>query len=352
MSIKVIKNFVPKEKYPIKSPYRMKPIGICVHNTANDASAKNEIAYMVRNDFQISFHYAVDDVQIVQGLPEDRNGWHAGDGNGVGNRKHIAIEICYSKSGGDRFLKAEKNAVLLIVDILKRYNWDISKVKKHQDFSGKYCPHRTLDMGWQRFLNMIKTELEGEDWRRNAVTLPEDKRKYVANKDTALYAIANGKVIKEFKKGKDIGVKYRIGNWYVTEYSFDRDIRNGFKVQDFDLYIEPEPALDDPKPPLEIPDDPTTPPMLPDDIEALKLELKEMEEQNQELLKGIFEYKESLLKVEEELEEVKAQRDKYAVERNRYRKDYQVYANLYNEEKNKDCIKILIDKLFGFLKKK
>ncbi|MDV4149399.1 hypothetical protein R0131_00970 [Clostridium sp. AL.422] len=33
-------------------------------------------------------------------------------------------------------------------------------MKKHQDFSGKYCPHRTLDMGWQRFLNIIQTEID------------------------------------------------------------------------------------------------------------------------------------------------------------------------------------------------
>lgn len=30
------------------------------------------------------------------------------------------------------------------------------KSKKHQDWNGKYCLHRTLDMGWERFLNMIR----------------------------------------------------------------------------------------------------------------------------------------------------------------------------------------------------
>jgi len=28
--------------------------------------------------------------------------------------------------------------------------------------SGKYCPHRTLDLGWQRFLNLIKTYMNNE----------------------------------------------------------------------------------------------------------------------------------------------------------------------------------------------
>lgn len=81
------------------------------------------------------------------------------DGNGKGNREGIAIEICYSLSGGERFINAEQNAVDLIVDILNRYNWDIDKVTKHQDYTNKYCPHRTLDMGWDRFLNMINEKL-------------------------------------------------------------------------------------------------------------------------------------------------------------------------------------------------
>ena len=157
----IVKSLVPTEKYNIKCPYSMTPTRIVVHNTYNDASAKNEIAYMIRNNNKVSFHYAVDDVEAVQGIPENRNSWNAGDGSkGKGNREGIAIEICYSKSGGDRFIKAEKNAVKLIVDILKRYNWGIDKVTKHQDYSGKYCPHRTLDMGWDRFIKMIEAELK------------------------------------------------------------------------------------------------------------------------------------------------------------------------------------------------
>lgn len=160
MTIK--QNQVPADKYPLKCPHPMTPIGIDVHNTANDASAKNEIAYMVSNPNSTSFHFAVDDLEAWQGLPLDRNGWNAGDGaDGAGNRKHIAIEICYSKSGGEKFTKAEENAAELIAQLLKERNWGVDRVKKHQDFSGKYCPHRTLDLGWDRFLNMVKAKLGG-----------------------------------------------------------------------------------------------------------------------------------------------------------------------------------------------
>ena len=156
----IIQNLVPKDKYFIKCPYTMKPTRIVVHNTANDASAQNEVSYMIRNSEEKSFHYAVDDKEIVQGIPENRNAWHAGDGGkGTGNREGIAIEICYSKSGGSKFTKAEQNGVELIVDILKRYGWGINKVTKHQDYSGKYCPHRTLDEGWDKFIKMVDAKL-------------------------------------------------------------------------------------------------------------------------------------------------------------------------------------------------
>ena len=156
----MIQMLVDSSKYNIKCPYNMTPIGICVHNTANDASARNEVSYMCSNFNEVSFHIAIDDKEVVQGLPLNRNAWACGDGStGNGNRKYIQIEICYSKSGGTRFTNAEKLASKEIAKLLKQYGWSINNVKKHQDFSGKYCPHRTLDLGWQRFLNMIQAEL-------------------------------------------------------------------------------------------------------------------------------------------------------------------------------------------------
>ena len=156
----LIQSLVDSSKYGVKCPYTMSPIGICVHNTANDAPAKNEVSYMKSNNNQVSFHIAVDNVEAIQCIPFNRNAWAAGDGgSGTGNRKYIHVEICYSKSGGPKFVDAEKRAAKEIAALLKQFGWTISNVKKHQDFSGKYCPHRTLDTGWQRFLNMVQAEL-------------------------------------------------------------------------------------------------------------------------------------------------------------------------------------------------
>ena len=155
---------LPKDKYNIKCPYAMTPKFIVVHNTANDASAESEVKYMEGNNNAVSFHYAVDDKCVIKAVPENRNAFHAGDGvNGRGNRYGLSIEICYSRSGGQRFNAAEENAAEFIAELLEKYGWDISHVKKHQDFSEKYCPHRTLDLGWDRFLKIIKKYMKEDE---------------------------------------------------------------------------------------------------------------------------------------------------------------------------------------------
>lgn len=174
MEVKQI--LVDQSKWNIKCPYSMKPEYITVHNTANDASAENEIKYMISNDNQVSFHYAVDDKEVVQGILTSRNTWHAGDGaNGTGNRKSIAVEICYSKSGGDRFVKAEKKAAELIAELLHSWDLGLDRVKKHQDWNGKYCPHRTLDMGWDRFLKMVEQAYNGQEITNTVTTTSSEK---------------------------------------------------------------------------------------------------------------------------------------------------------------------------------
>ena len=157
--MQITKMLVPENKYNIKCPYEMTPEFIVIHNTANDASAMAEISYMIGNNKKVSFHCAIDNYRIVQGVPFDRNTWNATDGgNGTGNRKGIALEICYSKSGGERFEEAQKLAAEYTAYLLKKYNWGIDKVKKHEDFyPAKGCPHRTLSEGWQNFLNLVQS---------------------------------------------------------------------------------------------------------------------------------------------------------------------------------------------------
>lgn len=151
----------PEIKYSTKCPDVTEKDGICIHNTYNDASAMSEVSYMLGRPEKVSFHAAVDNYRIVTGLPFERSCYAAGDGRyGKGNAHKINIEICYSRSGGEQFEEAEKLAAEYTAYLLKQYGWGIDKVKKHQDFANKYCPHRTLDLGWQRFLNMVSSYLE------------------------------------------------------------------------------------------------------------------------------------------------------------------------------------------------
>ena len=182
--MQITKMLVPENKYNIKCPYEMTPEFIVIHNTANDASAMAEISYMIGNNKKVSFHCAIDNTRIVQGVPFNRNTWNAGDGgNGNGNRKGISLEICYSKSGGEDFEEAEKLAAEYTAYLLKQHGWGIDKVMKHQDFANKYCPHRTLDMGWQRFLDMVSSYLEDK---------PKNDEKIESGSDEPVKTYQNG----------------------------------------------------------------------------------------------------------------------------------------------------------------
>lgn len=83
------------------------------------------------------------------------------DGRGNGNMKSIGVEICYSKSGGSRYEKAEDNAVELTAYLLDLYKLPISAVKQHHYWSGKNCPHRIRANGtWNDFLKRVQFALD------------------------------------------------------------------------------------------------------------------------------------------------------------------------------------------------
>lgn len=173
MTIKVKQMLVPTSKHSVKCPYQMDGETITIHNTYNDASAESEVKYMIGNSNQVSFHFAIDDLEVVQGVSLNRNAWHSGDSaKGDGNRKSISIEICYSKSGGVRYQKAEALTVKFVAQLLKERGWGVDRVRTHRSWNEigikkgwssyiKNCPHRILSDGrWQDFLNAVSAELK------------------------------------------------------------------------------------------------------------------------------------------------------------------------------------------------
>ena len=173
---------VDKSKYKYKCPYVMTPQYVTVHNagTNGNPSAETLNKSMGSTDEQKSWHLSVDDQGAWQGIPLNRNAWHAGDGaKGEGNRNTIAIEICcdmydsdgdgsYNDKSGSvdpRWEKARDNGALAAAILLNKYGWDISRLKKHQDWKMtdgkyKYCPHHILNDGWDDFVELVQTRLD------------------------------------------------------------------------------------------------------------------------------------------------------------------------------------------------
>lgn len=129
-----------------RSGRSISPKYITVHNTSNsssgaDASAhsrfvNNQGYYVLKSGKKnfVSWHYTVDDIQIIKHLPINERAIHAGAGNGVS----IGIEICMhaenNKTQGD--IRAQRLIAVLMHDL------KISKdnIKPHQHWTGKACP--------------------------------------------------------------------------------------------------------------------------------------------------------------------------------------------------------------------
>lgn len=211
-TVNIVQMLVPQYKMNIKGTYPMTPQYITIHNTANRASAKAEISYMIRNDNYTSYHYAVDDLGAVQGLPLDRNGWHCGDGDsGTGNRQSIGIEICYSLDAGHpKYSQSEENGAILTAMLLKQYGWGVDRVRKHQDWSGKYCPHRILERpnGWPEFLNKVQRYLD----KLNGVYVKKEPQPQIGLKPL-------GEVAREVINGKWGNGQNRVQNLAQAGYN-------------------------------------------------------------------------------------------------------------------------------------
>lgn len=124
----------------------MNPNTIVIHNTANNASAKNEVNYLhsSSNTSSTSYHFAVDETSIYQAIPLTNAAHHAGVYSI--NQKSIGIEIARSTSTNNIIKnKAISNALTLIHLLKQEYQITNKNIITHKDASGKHCPHDIYD---------------------------------------------------------------------------------------------------------------------------------------------------------------------------------------------------------------
>lgn len=133
----------------------MQPRWVTIHETANEAPSAN--AEMHRRFVHagggaegVSFHFVVDDREVIQLLPTVEVAWHAGDGlNGPGNRTSIAIELCVN--AGSDWSRTQEHGAVLTAALCRAFGLGAERVVPHQRWSGKQCPRRLLASGFDRF---------------------------------------------------------------------------------------------------------------------------------------------------------------------------------------------------------
>src|SRR5690606_18434244 len=134
---------------------------ITVHQTGNTSKGANAQAHAKLqsngNSRSASWHYQVDDKEIIQSFYDDAQCWHAGDGRGEGNLNSIGIELCINSDGD--YKKTLENGAELVRYLMDKYNIPINNVKQHNHWSGKNCPAQIRagkeGISWSDFLGMV-----------------------------------------------------------------------------------------------------------------------------------------------------------------------------------------------------
>jgi N-acetylmuramoyl-L-alanine amidase len=136
---------------------------ITIHNTGNastGAGARNHARY-VKSDtaanLPVSWHFTVDERDIIQHLPVNEDAFHAGDGAGNGNRQSIGIEIAMNSDGD--LLRATDKAAELTAYLCGKHNIPVENIVQHHHWNRKHCP-QMLRTGrpytWDVFIGKVR----------------------------------------------------------------------------------------------------------------------------------------------------------------------------------------------------
>lgn len=149
----------------------LSPQGITIHDTSNPgATAQNNRDYFNRVYVGASAHYFVDWNNVIQTVPNDEVGWHAGY---TGNHRYLSIEMCTPKNGDqEAFNIVYKNTVELAAQLCKQYGWNANdNIFSHKYLADTYRetdhqdPYRFLSQygkSWGELCSDIQKAINGQ----------------------------------------------------------------------------------------------------------------------------------------------------------------------------------------------
>src|SRR5690625_3185206 len=166
---------------------------IVIHETANTSKGANADAHgrlqANGNSRSASWHYTVDDKEVVKSFKDTAQCWHAG--NAKYNRESIGIEICVNSDGDSK--NTVDNAVDVTKQLMSKYGISASNVIQHNSASGKHCPR------------YLRNGSKGVTWAQFKAKLSDNKTSNTntstSNKKPSNSAKSNDKGAKSSAKG-------------------------------------------------------------------------------------------------------------------------------------------------------
>lgn len=225
-----------RQKYlPIPSERRsgiaiQKITYIVCHDTGNDgATAIQNVNYYIKsaNDIQASAHAFVDDLGVIECIPNHEKSWHVRYNAGIApnlignfaNDHSIGIELCYSTRGNFDSLRAYQNYVTYIAGLMKTYNLKSSDLYQHAQLD----PTRRTDpinafskinKTWDNFLQDIEVELQTKQINKNMQTILRVLSIVALETQTQIFYVVD--IVIDGETEQDT-----FGSWIVEGHGFD-----------------------------------------------------------------------------------------------------------------------------------
>lgn len=225
---------------------------ITIHHMAGVLTAKECGAIWQKKDRKGSSHYGIGkNGEIANYVDENNIAWT--NSNWESNCKSVTIETSNSKKNGDWPVsdKTLESLIKLVADIAKRNNLGTlvrgKNLTWHSMFHNTACPGPYLLSKIDYIIQKANEINKAGDVKLKIAKI--EKKKVVLNVNANLWDLEfasynEAKVVKSYKKGDVIDnvvaiAEHPLGSkYYITEYSYNNKINNGFNVVDCDDYVE------------------------------------------------------------------------------------------------------------------